>query len=81
MSCLADFSRASPCADAGALLYYSFAVGGKLATKLDSVLRKLTVDLAAVPDSWNAPMQILGKERGLRVELVRLRARPPWSGG
>src|SRR5438105_6144808 len=47
--------------------------GVKLAVKLDAVLRKLEVDLDAIPDSWNAPPQVLGKGRGMRVELVRLR--------
>ncbi|HLJ95511.1 MAG TPA: mechanosensitive ion channel domain-containing protein [Gemmataceae bacterium] len=47
--------------------------GAKLAAKLDTVLRKLEVDLDAIPDSWNAPPQVLGKGRGMRVELVRLR--------
>jgi MscS family membrane protein len=46
--------------------------GAKLASKLDCILRKLAVDLAAVPDSWNAPTQILGVRQELRVELARL---------
>lgn len=48
-------------------------VGSKLASKLDAVLRKLEIDLDAIPDSWNAPPQALGRNRSLRVELVRLR--------
>jgi MscS family membrane protein len=48
-------------------------VGVKLAGKLDAVLRKLEVDLDSIPDSWNAPPQVLGKERGLPVELARQR--------
>jgi MscS family membrane protein len=40
---------------------------------LDAVLRKLEIDLDSVPDSWNAPPQILGKARNLPVELVRMR--------
>ncbi len=48
-------------------------LGVKLAGKLDAVLRKLEIDLDTIPDSWNAPAQVLGKARGLRVELVRLR--------
>lgn len=46
--------------------------GAKLAGKLDCILRKLAVDLAAVSDSWNAPTQVLGVRQGLRVELARL---------
>ena len=37
------------------------------------MLRKLEIDLSAIPDSWNAPAQYLGKERGIRVELSRLK--------
>jgi MscS family membrane protein len=48
--------------------------GPKLATKLDGVLRKLEVELASIPDSWNAPPQVLGQRQGLRVELARQRA-------
>src|SRR6185437_1395639 len=47
------------------------ALGGKLAAKLDAVLRKLTIDLRAMPDDWNAPPQILGEAQGIRVEIVR----------
>jgi MscS family membrane protein len=47
--------------------------GVKLATKLDGILRKLEIDLNAIPDSWNAPPQALGKGRGLRVEILRRR--------
>src|SRR5207302_914229 len=31
------------------------SVGGKLASKLEAVLRKVPLDLSAVPDTWNAP--------------------------
>jgi MscS family membrane protein len=55
-----------PQADRGAL-------GTKLATKLETVLRKLTIDLSAVPDDWNAPPQVLGETQGVRVEIVRQR--------
>jgi MscS family membrane protein len=48
--------------------------GVKLAGKLDAILRKLDLDLDAVPDSWNASAQVLGKGHGLRVELTRQRA-------
>jgi MscS family membrane protein len=47
--------------------------GVKLAGKLDAVLRKLAVDHDSVPDSWNAPPQVLGKGRNIRVELARKR--------
>jgi MscS family membrane protein len=49
------------------------ALGTRLATKLDIVLRKLQIDLASIPDSWNAPPQVLGRHEGLSVELVRQR--------
>lgn len=48
-------------------------VGGKLAAKLEAVLRKINLDLAAIPDSWNASPQILGAAQELRVELLRQR--------
>jgi MscS family membrane protein len=47
------------------------ALGGKLAFKLDAVLRRLPIDLHAMPDDWNAPPQILGEAQGVRVEIVR----------
>jgi MscS family membrane protein len=47
------------------------ALGGKLAIKLDAVLRKLAIDLRTVPDDWNAPPQALGEAQGVRVEIVR----------
>jgi MscS family membrane protein len=55
-----------PQADRGSL-------GTKLATKLETVLRKLSIDLSAVPDDWNAPPQGLGEAQGVRVEIVRQR--------
>jgi MscS family membrane protein len=55
-----------PLADRGPL-------GGKLATKLEAVLRKLQPDLSAVPDDWNAAPQILGEAQGVRVEILRQR--------
>jgi MscS family membrane protein len=48
-------------------------LGGKLAVKLEAVLRRLTLDLRAMPDDWNAPSQILGEGQGVRVEIVRQR--------
>jgi MscS family membrane protein len=47
------------------------ALGGKLAAKLEAVLRKLSIDLHAVPDDWNASAQVLGEAQGVRVEMVR----------
>jgi MscS family membrane protein len=47
--------------------------GVKLASKLEAVLRKIRVELSALPDDWNAPPQVLGAGQGVRVELVRLR--------
>jgi MscS family membrane protein len=47
------------------------ALGGKLAVKLEAVLRKLPIDLRALPDDWNAGPQILGEAQGVRVEIVR----------
>ncbi len=47
------------------------AVGTKLAAKLEAVLRKLTLDVRALPDTWNAPPQVLGEAQGVRVEILR----------
>jgi MscS family membrane protein len=47
------------------------ALGGKLAIKLDAILRRLPLDLSTIPNDWNAPMQILGEAQGVRVEIVR----------
>jgi MscS family membrane protein len=47
--------------------------GVKLAIKLEAVLRRIRVELSAVPDDWNAPPQVLGLGQGVRVELVRQR--------
>jgi MscS family membrane protein len=49
------------------------ALGAKLAAKLEAVLRKLPLDLKAIPDDWNAPPQVLGEAQGVRVEIVRQR--------
>jgi MscS family membrane protein len=49
------------------------ALGGKLAVKLEAVLRKLPIDLRATPDDWNAPPQVLGEAQGVRVEITRQR--------
>jgi MscS family membrane protein len=47
--------------------------GAKLASKLEAVLRKIRVELSALPDDWNAPTQVLGENQGVRVEIVRCR--------
>jgi MscS family membrane protein len=47
--------------------------GTKLASKLDAVLRKIHVELSALPNDWNAPPQVLGKSQGVQIELVRQR--------
>jgi MscS family membrane protein len=49
------------------------SLGTKLAAKLEAVLRKLPIDLSAVPDDWNAPPQILGEGQSVRVEILRQR--------
>jgi MscS family membrane protein len=55
-----------PMADRGSL-------GIKLAAKLDAVLRKVHLDLSAVPNEWYAGHQVLGEGQGVRVEILRLR--------
>src|SRR5262249_2783417 len=47
--------------------------GSKLATKLESILRKLEIDLATVSDEWNAPPFQRGHRMGLDVEILRQR--------
>jgi MscS family membrane protein len=47
--------------------------GTKLACKLEALLRKINVELSALPDDWNAPTQVLGESQGARVEIVRQR--------
>jgi MscS family membrane protein len=49
------------------------SLGTKLAGKLETVLRKMPIDLSAVPDDWNAPPQVLGEGQEVRVEIVRQR--------
>jgi MscS family membrane protein len=49
------------------------ALGSKLATKLEAVLRKLPLDLSTVSDHWNAPPQFLGEGHGVRIEILRQR--------
>ena len=47
--------------------------GGKLATKLEAVLRKLQPDVGAMTDDWNAQPQVLGESFGVRIEILRQR--------
>jgi MscS family membrane protein len=47
--------------------------GSKLAARLEAILRRLPIDLSAIPNDWNAPSQILGESEGVRVEIVRQR--------
>jgi MscS family membrane protein len=47
--------------------------GTKLACALEALLRKIHVDLSALPNDWNAPTQVLGERMGVRVEIVRQR--------
>src|SRR4029077_2046929 len=35
------------------------------------VLRKVRLDLSAVPDDWNAGRQILGEPQGIHIEILR----------
>jgi MscS family membrane protein len=55
-----------PSADRGPL-------GMKLAGRLEAVLRKVRLDLHAIPDAWNAGRQVLGEPQGVRIELARER--------
>lgn len=48
-------------------------LGGKLAAKLEAILRRLPIDLSAIPNDWSAPSQILGESEGVRVEIARQR--------
>lgn len=45
----------------------------KLMPKLEAVLRKAPIDLSSISDDWNAPLQKLGEEQGLLVEIQRQR--------
>ena len=49
------------------------SLGGKLATKLDLVLRKLPIDLSTIANDWDATPQILGEAQGVRIEILRQR--------
>lgn len=43
----------------------------KLASKLETVLRKARIDLSAVPDDWNASPFVAGEAQNLRIEITR----------
>jgi MscS family membrane protein len=60
--------------DLGALPQADLRVQGtKLACTLEALLRKIHVELSALPNDWNAPTQVLGESQGVRVEIVRQR--------
>jgi MscS family membrane protein len=68
----AKLTDALECVDLGAIPDSDRrALGASLAGKLDSVLRALKIDIAAIPDTWDAPPQSLSDPRGLKVDLVR----------
>lgn len=46
-------------------------LGGRLAVQLEAVLRKLQIDLATIPEDWDASTVVLGENRGLKVEISR----------
>lgn len=46
-------------------------LGGRLAIQLEAVLRKLQIDLATIPEDWDASTVVLGENRGLKVEIGR----------
>ncbi|HEX4592537.1 MAG TPA: mechanosensitive ion channel domain-containing protein, partial [Gemmataceae bacterium] len=65
-------SEALECMDLGAIPDADRrALGATLAGKLDAVVRAVQLDIAAVPDTWDAPMQTLGDGTRLKVDLVR----------
>jgi MscS family membrane protein len=66
--------QALPCLDLHTIPQDDRRVQGtKLACKLEAVLRKIRIELSALPDDWNAPPQVLGENQGVRVEIVRQR--------
>jgi MscS family membrane protein len=48
-------------------------LGGKLAVKLEAILRRLPLELSTIPNEWNAGPQVLGEAQCVRVEIVRQR--------
>jgi MscS family membrane protein len=68
----ARLSEALECMDLGAIPDADRrALGASLADRLDAVLRAVQLDIAAVPDTWDAATQTLGDGTRLKVELVR----------
>ncbi len=45
----------------------------KLMPKLEAILRKAQIDLNSISDDWNAPLQKLGEDQGLPIEIQRQR--------
>jgi MscS family membrane protein len=45
----------------------------KLMPKLEAVLRKSQIDLNSISDDWNAPLQKIGDDQGLSIEIQRQR--------
>ena len=65
-------NEALACMDLGAIPdSYRRAVGATLADKLDGVLRAVQIDIAAVPDWWDAAPYTLANGARLKVDLVR----------
>ncbi len=48
-------------------------LAAKLMPKLEAILRKAQIDLSSVSDDWNAPLQKLGEDQGLPIEIQRQR--------
>lgn len=46
-------------------------VGGKLAGKLEALLRKAQIDLASISNDWNAAPQVLGENRNFKIDISR----------
>lgn len=68
----AKLTEALDCMDLGAIPDADRrAVGASLADKLDGVLRAVQIDIAAVPDSWDAAPVTLTDGTRLKVDLVR----------
>jgi MscS family membrane protein len=47
------------------------ALGATQAGKLEAILRALQLDIAGIPDAWDAPSTTLSDARGLKVDLTR----------
>ena len=48
-------------------------LAAKLMPKLEAILRKAQIDLSSVSDDWNAPLQKIGDDQGLPIEIQRQR--------